>query len=271
MRSLYLASDFSSEMRKPLLLALALLVVSSSVTLAAPVVGVYRADGSRVLQVISSSATSFTFTLSVGVAKGETSCAEGDMSCLAVAGDAKLKGDRYQYIDSDDPSSIITFSERDDGIDVGDVAGPLGTGSGNMQQLTSVAGGYEYEASDEGSISSPTDYVYFQAPSGNIGCAIWLGKDSSLRCDMKELQQTYRDKPSDCEFSWGSAFEMTATGKGQVICFNDTAFNADASKLDYGKSRQVGSFSCASEKTGLTCVNSAGHGFALSKARQKVF
>jgi len=223
------------------------------------------------LQIISSSTTSFAFALSVGVANGETSCAEGDVSCLAIIGDAKLKGGRYQYTDSDDPSSMIMFSERDDGIDVDDVAGSLGAGSGNMQQLVRVAGGYEFEASDGGAISSPADYVYFQTPSGNIGCAIWPGKDSSLRCDVKELQQTYKVKPSDCEFSWGSAFEMTATGKGEVICFNDTGLSPDAPKLEYGKVLEVGGFRCVSEKTGLSCENSAGHGFALSKARQKVF
>ena len=253
------------------LIGLVILAASSTVAVAAPVLGVYRTDGSRVLQIISSSATSFSFTLSVGVTAGENTCAEGDVSCLTISGDAELKRGRYQYIDSEDPSNMITFSERDDGIDVGDVAGSFGAGSGNMHQLARIADGYEFDASDEGLVTSPADYVYFQTPSGNIGCAIWNGKDSSLRCDMKELQQTYKNKPYDCEFSWGSAFELTATGKGEVICFNDTGLNPDAPKLDYGHSLQMGSFSCTSEKTGLTCENVAGHGFALSKARHKVF
>ena len=203
----------------------------------------------------------------MGVANGKTSCGDGEVECLSVSGDAKLNEGHYEYTDSDDPDSTIAFSEGDGGVVIDDVQGSLGAGSGNMHQLSRMAGTYVIESS----LAIPNDTIYFQTPSGNIGCAIWPGNDSTLRCDMKELRQTYRDKPSDCEFSWGSAFEMSATGKGNVICFNDTALNADAPKLDYGKSLHVDNFNCVSEKTGLTCENGAGHGFALSKARQKVF
>ena len=33
----------------------------------------------------------------------------------------------------------------------------------------------------------------------------------------------------------------------------------------------LGSFSCTSEKTGMTCTNPAGHGFTIAKAKQRLF
>ena len=45
----------------------------------------------------------------------------------------------------------------------------------------------------------------------------------------------------------------------------------DIIKLDYGTTIEKTGISCTSEKTGLTCKNTAGHGFSLSKAKQKIF
>lgn len=242
--------------------ALAALVLTGASAAADPTEGIYRSGNDRVLSVSATTDNYFEFDLAIGVANGENTCSEGDVSCLSITGSAEASAEGYTYVDPDGEGSI-TFQLKGEDILIANASGALGSGSGNAQRLDRIAGLYK--------LALQSGYVYFQTPSGNIGCAIWLGKDSFLRCDMKELRQTYKEQPSDCEFSWGSAFEVAAIGEGQVICFNDTSLNPSATKLEYGKTLQLGSFRCLSEKTGLTCKNSAGHGFMLSKARQSLF
>ncbi len=64
-------------------------------------VGTYSADPSRFLRVISVSADSIEFVLSVGVAgaDGDTECFEGDVSCLTISGSAKAGPGGLVYID----------------------------------------------------------------------------------------------------------------------------------------------------------------------------
>ena len=250
------------EWSKGMLGGALLCALLASVACAAPNEGVYRAGDNRALTVSATADNSFEFSLAIGAADGEGMCTEGDVSCLSITGAAEASADGYTYVDPDGEGSI-TFEVKDEDIVISKAVGSLGSGSGNAQQLNWIAGVYELPAQ--------RDYISFQTPSGNIGCAIWPGKDGELRCDIKELQQSFTAKPDDCEFSWGSAFELKPLGKGQVICFNDTAFNSEAIKLEYGKTLNVGGFRCLSEKTGLTCKNGAGHGFTLSKARQKLF
>lgn len=248
-------------MRYALLIGV-ILASTTTLAMAAPKAGIYRSGDHRALSLSNATDSSFEFSLAIGAVEGENTCAEGDVSCLSISGLAKADGEGFTYVDPDGEGSITFELEAEDLI-ISKITGTLGSGSGNLQQLNWIAGVYE--------LPPESSYFYFQTPSGNIGCAIWPGKDSYLRCDMKELRQTYKDPPSDCEFSWGSAFQLTATGKGEVICFNDTSLNASATKLEYGKTFELNGFHCVSEKTGLTCKNAAGHGFTLSKARQKVF
>lgn len=151
-------------------------------------------------------------------------------------------------------------------------SGTLGSGSGNAQQLSKIVGSYKLVAQQASGVSEQGETVFFQSPSGNISCAIFPADESSLRCDMRELKQSHTGRPADCELDWGTAFGITASGQtGEVICHGDTLFGTDAMRLEYGKTLEAGGFQCLSEKTGLTCKNSAGHGFTLSKAQQKLF
>lgn len=116
------------------------------------------------------------------------------------------------------------------------------------------------------------DDVFFQTPTGNISCMIVSEQDGYVRCDMQQLQPSHATPPDDCDLDWGTAFAITANGKsGELICHGDTLFGTRPMKLEYGKTLEVGGFRCLSEKTGLTCKNSAGHGFMLSRARQRLF
>ena len=115
------------------------------------------------------------------------------------------------------------------------------------------------------------DYVNFHSPSGNIQCAISTGDYAGVRCDMSELTPSFTKAPPDCEFDWGSSFAVDAKGKGYLACVSDAVANDEGLELGYGKSISLDGFTCKSEKSGLTCTNKSGHGFSISKAKQRLF
>jgi hypothetical protein len=116
------------------------------------------------------------------------------------------------------------------------------------------------------------DTVNLRTPSDNIHCAYDDDGTSYIRCDIMNFTRTLGQGPADCDLEWGDAFEIgPGYMRGEVICHGDTVRAPDAIVLGYGKTFAQGGLSCVSEKSGLTCRNKAGHGFFLSRARQKVF
>lgn len=116
------------------------------------------------------------------------------------------------------------------------------------------------------------DLLFFQSPTGNIHCMIATGDYAEARCDMIELMPTYRQPPPNCDLDWGAAFAVgLASRKGQLACVGDTVVMEDSVVLDYGRTISLGGFDCTSEQSGMTCTNPAGHGFTLSRARQRLF
>jgi hypothetical protein len=116
------------------------------------------------------------------------------------------------------------------------------------------------------------DYIGFQSPTGNIQCAIWRGdQGASVRCDLMALTPSFTKQPADCEFDWGSSFAVDDRGKGYVACVSDAVGDPANAVLGYGQAVSLGGISCVSAKTGMTCTNAAGHGFAVSKSKQRVY
>ncbi len=114
--------------------------------------------------------------------------------------------------------------------------------------------------------------LYFHSPSGNIHCLLTSGDYAGVRCDMVELTKSFPTPPADCDLDWGAAFAIGRNDPlGQVICHGDTIINPDGMELAYGASATLGDITCTSEPTGMTCSNAMGHGFAIAKARQKLF
>lgn len=112
--------------------------------------------------------------------------------------------------------------------------------------------------------------IGFRSPTGNIHCLFITGDWTTVRCDLREFTPSYT-RPQDCDLDWGYAFEVGLTGAGQPLCAGDTVIDPAAPVLHYGQSVNVGSLSCSSAKTGMTCVNREGHGFTVSRARQQAF
>ena len=115
----------------------------------------------------------------------------------------------------------------------------------------------------------------FKMPSKNVYCIIEDAVDSQptdLRCDIQQMNNPMPTPPSNCPLSWGDAFSITQNGSsGRMVCHVDTTKNDDLPVLAYGSVWNQRGFSCKSETSGLTCVNSRGHGFSLSRASQRTF
>ena len=125
-----------------------------------------------------------------------------------------------------------------------------------------------------GSASAGTaTYVSFRAPSGNIYCAYssGLGSPTYLRCDIRSHLHP-APKPRKCvEGVYGESVGMTRTGRAAVLCISDTTYNPSARVLAYGTTWSRGGFRCVSRATGLTCTNTRGHGWFLSRESWRVY
>lgn len=119
--------------------------------------------------------------------------------------------------------------------------------------------------------SSAMALTSFATPSRNIGC---IGDRTEVRCDIRESTATPPKKPKNCEFDWGDAFAVGPKGRGHGVCHGDTALPAPGQRiriLKYGTSITLGKITCTSRRTGLTCRNTADHGFFLSRQKIRVF
>ncbi len=109
----------------------------------------------------------------------------------------------------------------------------------------------------------------FRSPTGNIGCQ--LG-GTYARCDIGEHTWKSPPKPADCELDWGNGVSVSGWGPGGIVCAGDTALDPSAPVLRYGGSSSVGSITCESRESGVTCTKeSTGHGFTISRERYELF
>ena len=117
-----------------------------------------------------------------------------------------------------------------------------------------------------------------KTPTGNIQCMIddYGVADGSyppfLRCDIRETTTPIPPKPRACELDWGNAFSITQDGQvGERLCVSDSVASDTWAVLPYGAVWEQQGFTCRSEQSGLTCLNSKNHGFTLSRSLQKLF
>jgi hypothetical protein len=121
-------------------------------------------------------------------------------------------------------------------------------------------------------VAASASLVGFQTPSHKIACVYshFSGDRPALRCDVADVAAPAR-RPQSCDLDYGSAFGLGATGKAKRLCAGDTVLDPKAKVLAYGRSRTLGPFTCTSRTSGLRCATHAGHGFELSRAKQRLF
>ncbi len=118
--------------------------------------------------------------------------------------------------------------------------------------------------------------IGFRSPSGNVHCQFFDGEggreaDATVRCDLTQNANRV-PRPRDCDLEWGDAFEVSGgAGIGALLCHGDTVRDDTLPVLAYGKTFQRAGLTCIAEQSGVTCVNAKGHGFEISRGKQRVF
>ena|SRR6266540_422697 len=111
----------------------------------------------------------------------------------------------------------------------------------------------------------------FHTPSRNIYCgynAAYGAYPASLRCDVRSgLKPEPRRR---CELDW-TGIAMSAAGGAAAECAGDTIADRRLRVLNYGSTWRHGVFTCVSRRTGVTCRNTRGHGFFLSRTAWRVY
>jgi hypothetical protein len=110
----------------------------------------------------------------------------------------------------------------------------------------------------------------FRTPTGNIVCLYYK---PSLRCDIGSGLSLQPSRPAGCprwsDFGQGL---WVATGRAHVVCAGDTTLGGVSPRvLAYGRIWRRNAITCRSRSTGVTCRNTAGHGFFLSRESWRVF
>ena len=101
-------------------------------------------------------------------------------------------------------------------------------------------------------------------PSGNIACGYITGVGQvTLRCDI--LSGLKPEPRGRCQNDWNGL--SMGRGTARPTCAGDTVYDRRARVLKYGSVWKRGPFTCVSLLIGLSCVNTTGHGFFLSKER----
>ncbi|CAN5282495.1 hypothetical protein BH20ACT13_BH20ACT13_25690 [soil metagenome] len=112
---------------------------------------------------------------------------------------------------------------------------------------------------------------YFVTPSRNILC-LWSATVDArprtfLRCQIGTGLNPRPKRPPDCDTDWGFGLTLLNVGRAEVLCAGDTIWRRWKPVLTYGTTWRKRGFTCRSAFVGLTCRNTDGHGFFLSRER----
>jgi hypothetical protein len=114
--------------------------------------------------------------------------------------------------------------------------------------------------------------TFFSSPSKTIGC-VYTNLDGArgVRCDLARVDDP-KPRPESCNLEYGDAFAVGARGRATRVCHGDTAHNPKAPVLAYGRKKRVGPFTCRVRRTtGMRCTSKRGHGFEVSRERQRLW
>lgn len=136
--------------------------------------------------------------------------------------------------------------------------------------ILAVAVGFSVGFAEAAEQSFPSDggAIYFNMPSGNVGCQYtpaggtdgYQPKDGGPELGCDRIEPTFL------------RFVLGKSGKAKVYKNSGDTGCCDGSHiLRYGNSVHVGPFTCRSAKRGLTCSRNDGHGFIISKSKTSAY
>ncbi len=110
---------------------------------------------------------------------------------------------------------------------------------------------------------APASSDLLVTPSGNIECA---NEDGQFACTIKEFDFDLGDER--CPGARGPIVRLDATGPSRQSSCRGDFFDGITwpGPTPYGTTATLGDISCDVEQTGLTCNNTEGHGFVLSRS-----
>ena len=106
----------------------------------------------------------------------------------------------------------------------------------------------------------------FDTPSHNMCCHFVPASGTSVHSTLDGSDEL------NCSRVQPKYWNITLTALGKVKVYKhpgEVAGCGSSTILEYGQSHIYGDFRCTSETTGLTCLNSHGKGFTLSKSGLK--
>jgi hypothetical protein len=103
----------------------------------------------------------------------------------------------------------------------------------------------------------------FKSPTGNLVCQVQASSVSGLW-----LTCTVRSATNERGRKYWTMSSFGRVLVGRCWCMN---VSDDVPILDYGSSWRWRAVRCVSRFRGLTCSNGSGHGFFLSREKQRVF
>jgi hypothetical protein len=115
-------------------------------------------------------------------------------------------------------------------------------------------------------VAQPAAHSTFQSPSGNINCMMFTsGGQIGARCEVVDHTWVAPPRSADCHLNWGDRFYLTHGGGAGFGCYGQEFPTADQTR-GYGQTRSLGTITCDSEYTGMTCTDSStGHYFRISR------
>lgn len=117
------------------------------------------------------------------------------------------------------------------------------------------------------------------SPSGHIGCAFEApltatgtpGGDWGVRCDVNDAAWKVI-VPKNCHGGYGDSVDL-GRRTAALDCHGDTVIGSvpHQRQLPYGGTARFHDLTCMSAVAGMTCRNSAGHGFVVSSETYRLF
>jgi hypothetical protein len=113
-------------------------------------------------------------------------------------------------------------------------------------------------------IAHADDIYAFQSPTGNVGCRMETG---GVICEIKDYTWLVPRPP---DYNMGGKGNRFILDRGRAPVggewHSDHEFPDGSPTLDYGQTRTLGTITCDSEISGMTCADaSTGHFFRVSR------
>lgn len=200
----------------------------------------------------------------------DVTCQEQEVRCLFISGRAVATAKGYTWSEG---NSRIFFADTEEGVKILQTAGDLGADEDNRAEKLKLPGAFSVmDTGGDGDAVADPALHFFRSPTGNIGCMAVVTDQAELRCDLVDLVPSFTETPADCDFDYGHAFGIGSFDlSGEALCYSDTVVDPTAQVLDYDQKITFGEVTCWSQKTGMICENTQGHGFRISRRKQEIY